>query len=188
MIEKSGSTEGPKRASSSTKLEMEAITGSLKLFEKLPLEGQQRAFSYLGNVLGLSGIATVGPLARGNSSGTGKIIERDRDQSRNINYGSLAELYSAARPETGSQKVLVGGYWSQVCQGLEEFTAQLVNDQLKEIGAKVGNVTMAFNTLKAANPSLVLQVRKSGKSKQSRKQYKLTTAGIRAVEEMISRE
>jgi hypothetical protein len=106
----------------------------------------------------------------------------------NISYASLAELYNAARPETGAQKVLVGGYWFQVCEGLQEFSAQLVNDQLKEIGAKVANVTVAFNTLKASNPSLVLQIRKSGKAQQARKQYKLTVAGIRAVEEMIQRE
>jgi hypothetical protein len=99
----------------------------------------------------------------------------------------LAELYSAARPETGAQKVLVGGYWLQVCSQQEEFTAQAVNDGLKETGARVANVTVAFNTLKAANPSLVLQIRKSGKAQQARKQYRLTVAGIRAVDEMISR-
>lgn len=108
-------------------------------------------------------------------------------RSPNIGYASLAELYSAARPETGAQKVLVGGYWLQVCSQQEEFTAQAVNDGLKETGARVANVTVAFNTLKAANPSLVLQIRKSGKAQQARKQYRLTVAGIRAVDEMISR-
>ena len=81
----------------------------------------------------------------------------------------------------------MGGYWFQVCGGLEEFAAQLVNDALKETGAKVANVTVAFDRLRAANPSLVLHVRKSGKAQQARKQYKLTVAGIGAVEEMISR-
>jgi hypothetical protein len=185
MVEKS---EAAKNGASGMKLEMEAITGSLKLFEKLPPEGQQRAFSYLGNVLGLSATMTVAPTARASRIDSGGFVERGPETGRNVTYGSLAELYSAAHPETGAQKVLAGGYWCQVCQGLEEFSAQLVNDQLKEIGAKVGNVTMAFNALKAANPSLVLQVRKSGKSKQSRKQYKLTIAGIRSVEDMISRE
>jgi hypothetical protein len=188
MVEKSEPVEAPKKSHSGMKMEMEAITGSLKLFEKLSLEGQQRAFSYLGNVLGLSGAMTVAPIAKSVSVGSGRLVEQRSEEKRNIEYGSLAELYSAARPETSAQKVLVGGFWCQVCQGLEEFSAQLVNDQLKEIGAKVGNVTMAFNTLKAANPSLVLQVRKSGKSKQSRKQYKLTIAGIRSVEDMIARE
>jgi hypothetical protein len=34
-------------------------------------------------------------------------------------------------------------------------------------------------------PRLVLQLKKSGKSQQARKRYKLTTAGITEVERMI---
>jgi hypothetical protein len=170
------------------KQEMETIAGSLKLFEKLAPEARQRAYTYLGNVLRLPTTIAAAPAAKDRGSGSNKSIEHPTASVGNISYASLAELYNAARPETGAQKVLVGGYWCQVCEGLQEFSAQLVNDQLKEIGAKVANVTVAFNTLKASNPGLVLQIRKSGKSQQARKQYKLTIAGIRAVEEMIQRE
>jgi hypothetical protein len=168
--------------------EMEAISGSLKLLGKLSLEGQHRAFSYIGNVLGLSSTGGYRPADRDGGIGSpAGDIRRDHGAD-NITYGSLAELDNAARPETAWQKVLVGGYWFQVCERLEEFGAQVVNDHLKEIGAKIANITVAFNTLKAANPSLVIQVRKSGKAQQARKQYKLTAAGIRAVEELIRRE
>jgi hypothetical protein len=170
------------------KLEMEAISASLQLFEKLSPEGQQRAFSYLGNVLGLSKMIPSAPAAKDGGNSLAKSVEPQKQQADNIHHGSLAELYHAAHPETGADKVLVGGYWCQVCEGKEEFSAQVVNDQLKEIGAKVANVTVAFNTLKAADPSLVLQVRKSGKTQQARKLYKLTVAGIQAVERMLGPE
>jgi hypothetical protein len=39
----------------------------------------------------------------------------------------------------------------------------------------------------ALRAALALQLKKSGKSKQSRKLYKLTVAGIKAVEAMIAR-
>lgn len=188
MTEKSALTEGPKQAPVDMKLEMEAISGSLKLLEKLPPEGQQRAYSYVGNVLGLSRMIPVGPSAKVGGSGSISSGKQKAVAESNIGYASLAELYNAALPETGSQKVLVGGYWFQVCERLEDFGAQVVNDSLKEIGEKVANVTVAFNTLKASKPSLVLQVRKAGKAQQARKQYRLTVAGIRAVEEMIGRE
>lgn len=188
MSEKSGPMEMPRQLQADMKLEMEAISGSLKLFEKLSPEGQQRAFSYLGNVLGLSKMTPAAPAAKNSGGGIAKLAEPQKQEAHNIRHGSLAELYHMARPETGADKVLVGGYWCQVCESNDEFSAQMVNDQLKEIGAKVANVTVAFNTLKAADPSLVLQVRKSGKTQQARKLYKLTIAGIQAVERMLGEE
>jgi hypothetical protein len=168
--------------------EMETISKSLTMFNKLPPDARERAYLYLGSVLGLA--KSVSPTPPRGSVGHAKSHSAPAPAvpSSNIRYGSLAELYNAARPETGAHKVLVGGYWLQVCNQQAEFTAQAVNDGLKDTGARVANVTVAFNTLKAANPSLVLQVRKSGKAQQARKQYRLTVAGIRAVEDMIKRE
>jgi hypothetical protein len=185
---KAALTETPRAASVDLKLEMEVISGSAKLFSKLAPERVEAAYAYFGSVLGVAKMSPVGPTAKLDGNSTSKSGQHKAAARSNAAYGSMADLYSAARPETGWQMVLVGAYWFQVCENSPEFTAQVVNDQLKDIGAKVANVTVAFNTLKAANPSLVLQVRKSGKSQQARKQYKLTVAGIRAVEEMISRE
>jgi hypothetical protein len=180
--------EMPKQVPVDMKKEMEAITGSLKLLDVLSPEGQHRAFSYIGNVLGLSAMIAVRSSDKASASRPTNIAPHGVPGAGNITYGSLSELYNAARPKTEWQKVIVGGYWFQVCNQQEEFGALAVNDGLKEIGAKVSNVTVAFNAAKEANPSLVLQVRKSGKAQQARKLYKLTVAGIRAVEEMISRE
>jgi hypothetical protein len=176
-----------KLASMDTELELDAISESLKLLKKLSPEGQERAYSYIGNVLGISRMLPVPAVGDEDRRGLSDPNQPKTAKNANIRFSSLAELYSAARPETGWEKVLVGGYWFQAFEGLEEFAALVVNDALKEIGAKVANVTVAFDRLKAANPSLVLQVRKSGKAQQARKQYKLTVAGMRVVEEMIGR-
>jgi hypothetical protein len=110
----------------------------------------------------------------------------ERTPESNVPYATFAELYDAAGPTTGGQMALVGGYWFQVCQRQEDFVAADVNNQLKDAGAKVANITVAFNGLIETTPRLALQVKKSGTSKQARKRYKLTTAGIREVERMIS--
>ena len=73
-------------------------------------------------------------------------------------------------------------------EGQVEFTAQLVNSKLKDLGYGVSNITDAFTTLMKRRPSLVMQTAKQGKSRQARKRYKLTRAGQDEVERMIRGE
>lgn len=60
-----------------------------------------------------------------------------------------------------------------------------MNTALNNLGHKLANVTVSLSVLIEAKPQLVLQLRKSGKSKQARKTYKLSVAGIDRVKEMI---
>lgn len=101
-------------------------------------------------------------------------------------YKEFADLFDAANPKTTAQRALVGGYWFQLVNGRPTFTGQEVNKELKHVGQEVGNITDAFTALIGEKPSLALQVRKGGRTKQARKQYKLTTEGIKRVRGMIS--
>jgi hypothetical protein len=103
-------------------------------------------------------------------------------------YATFAELYDAAGPQTNSERALVGGYWVQICGGADGFAGQTINTLLKDLGHGVQNITMAIDALKSSKPALALQTKKSGKTKQARKLYKLTAAGIREVERMIAGE
>lgn len=109
----------------------------------------------------------------------------EQEQEAAPKFGSLAELFDAAQPKTTADKALVAGYWLQVCQASESFDGFSVNKELKHLGEGLPNVTSAIDTLKAKKPALALQLKKSGKSQQARKVYKITVAGIRAVEAMI---
>lgn len=101
-------------------------------------------------------------------------------------FDSLAELHDAAQPSTNAEKALVAGYWLQVCEGGETFDSQSANTALKNLGDGLANITAAIDSLKNQKPALALQLRKSGRTQQARKTYKITTAGIKAVENMIS--
>jgi hypothetical protein len=101
-------------------------------------------------------------------------------------FESLGELDAAASPPTDADRALLGGYWFQFLQQKPDFTAYEVNVALNNLGHRLKNITSAFDTLKARKPSLVIQLKKSGTSKQSRKTYKLTVAGKQAVESMIA--
>lgn len=100
-------------------------------------------------------------------------------------FGVFADLYDATRPDTDAEKALIGGYWLQVCQKAESFPSRDVNELLKNQGHPIGNITRAFDALRESRPAYVSQLEKAGKTKQARKKLKLTTAGIRKVEEMM---
>lgn len=102
-------------------------------------------------------------------------------------FSSVADLYHAAAPTAEPDKALVVGYWVQVVQGEVEFDSQAVNKLLKDLGYGVGNITQALSSLMSRKPQLVIQTRKSGTSQQARKRYKLTGAGIQAVEKMLGK-
>ncbi len=100
-------------------------------------------------------------------------------------FASFAELHAAANPTTNGNKALVAGYWLQVCQDNDSFTSQSANKELTHLGHKIANITAALDPLRSAKPALVLQLKKSGTSRQARKTYKLSDAGVRRVQEMI---
>lgn len=102
-------------------------------------------------------------------------------------YGGLAEFYDAAAPETDADRALVAAYWYQVRENAADVDAQKVNTDLKQLGHGVGNITRAFEALKAQKPALIMQTRKEGSTKQARKKYKVTGEGKKAVERLIAR-
>lgn len=101
-------------------------------------------------------------------------------------FEDFASLVDAAKPETDSMRALVAGYWLQVCKGGPSFDAQTANTELKHLGHPSSNITMALGSLINQKPALALQLRKSGNSKQARKSYKVTEAGIRKVKAMLT--
>jgi len=103
-------------------------------------------------------------------------------------FTDLGELFAAVSPSSDADKVLAVGYWQQFIEGQTELSSYEVNSALKHLGHGVRNVTSAFDNLKARKPAPVIQLKKSGTSKQARKTYKLTLAGKQAVEAAMPRQ
>lgn len=103
-------------------------------------------------------------------------------------YQTFAELFDASGPTSESEKALVAAYWIQVCQGMASFPSQVLNDELKDLGHGIGNITEALSQLKKDRPALILQLKKSGTTKQARKTYKLTQEGMKRVQSMVRGE
>lgn len=125
-------------------------------------------------------------LSNAPSSAFNGIANSTEEVSAFRQFSDFPALFSAASPTTDPERALVTGYWFQVVKGQDELHGQQLNDELKNMGHRIGNVTDALSSLITRRPALVIQTRKSGTSRQARKKYRLTTEGIRAVEQMFA--
>ncbi|MFI9104305.1 hypothetical protein ACIGXA_27695 [Streptomyces fildesensis] len=101
-------------------------------------------------------------------------------------FEHFAELYNAANPKTDVDRALVAGYWIQAMQQRPSFQAAEVNKELKHLGYALKNVTDSMEGNQSKKPARVIQLRKSGSSRQARKTYKLTHEGLVYVQGMIA--
>jgi hypothetical protein len=123
------------------------------------------------------------PRLKGHGEGVGIATQAEDGDGAQIPF---VDLFDRANPVSDPDRALVGGFWFQETSGHPSFDAQKVNNALKDVGHGIGNITQAFNALQRRQPALVRQLAKSGKAKQARKTYKLTTAGVSAVGRMLS--
>ncbi len=101
-------------------------------------------------------------------------------------FSEIGDLVHAAAPTGGPQYALVVAYWMQQIEERDGWSGGELNTTLKNLGHGLPNVTKTLDSLRTRKPALVMQVAKSGRSRQARKTYKLTAAGVRAVREMLS--
>jgi len=160
------------------------LASMVKVFDALKNESQEaqkRIVAWVSDKLGIAGPPITVVAKAASNGGTDTIAQSAQE------FATFADLHNACSPQTNGEHANVAGYWLQVQMGQEVFSGQAANKELQNLGHALLNITDAFNQLKDKKPSLVIQVKKSGKSQQSRKQYKLTRAGIEAVRAMIQR-
>jgi len=158
--------------------EIEAMMKIAAALESLDDAARQRALQWaFSRYRGARQLEVVTPAA-------GRPHEPATDSLVGAAYETFADLFEAARPDTEREKALVAAYWVQSCQGNTSFVSQALNAELKDLGHGVGNITEALTQLKDERPALILQLKKSGTSKQARKTYKLTLEGMKRVQAM----
>lgn len=169
--------------------EFDAIQVAYAALAKLDPEAQARALSYVSARLGVAvtpkASTPIGPAS--GEDGTGGEGRAPAEAADPTHWTEFAELHNAADPSTTGEAALVAAYWLQVCGGAESFDSFSVNKEMKNLGQPLENVTYIMDTLKNQRPAPILQLRKSGKTRQARKTYKVTAAGIKLVEQMIAK-
>jgi hypothetical protein len=171
--------------------ELDAMQAVLKALEPLDPDGRQRVVTWAAGRFEL--------MLSAKKSG-GKAAEADEEDEEDeappaggkkptaASFATLGELFAAADPKTNGQKALVVGYWLQAQEGMTELDGMRINTELKHLGYEAPNITTAMDQLKGSKPALAIQLRKSGTSKQARKKYKVTEAGMKAVETVLRGE
>jgi hypothetical protein len=167
--------------------EVRAMQKLAEAVAELDAEATARVLRWAVDRYGISAskIAAKGRAGPAAGNGVAPDVDNEGGNGAAQQFSSLAELHAAADPQNEANHALVAGYWFQFAQGQPDFTAQAVNSELNHLGRRIGNITTAFDRLKAQKPSLVIQLKKSGTTKQARKTYKLTAAGKQAVELLI---
>jgi len=111
-----------------------------------------------------------------------KGVAAERGTAGQTAFHQLVEKWT---PETQAEWALLGAYFFQVVAGNDSVSALQVNKELKQHGQTLANITVSLEENINQNPALVRQIGKSGKAKQARKKYVLTTAGIKFVEDKL---
>lgn len=177
--------------SSNSATEISAIQAVHAALEPLDGEARTRVLAYIISLLGMDA-----KLASGRSaSPSATAASEDDDLPEEVvsaettkqlsTYSTFAELYAAANPKSNPERVLVVGYWLQVCRAGDSFTAASANKELKHLGHQITNITAAIDQMKKNKPMLILQLKKSGNSQQARKLYKVSHEGVSRVEKML---
>ena len=167
--------------------ELTAIQSVLKALTPLEPDSRQRVVDYVTARFKIStGRTDLPDSERGGAEESENAPEDVNKSASDVVFETFADLFDAARPTDHGQKALVAGYWVQVHDGIDNFTSFSINKHLNNLGYRIPNITRAIDRLRRKTPALVVQLRKSGKSKQARKAYKVTDAGIKVVAAMIN--
>lgn len=160
--------------------ELEAMETVHRVLSELDEAAQERVLRWASDRFGVAQSPTTPKGGPPGAFGGGQ------DEGRE--FRDVGELVHAAQPGSGPDYALAVAYWFQEVQERDGWTGADVNNTLKNLGHGLANVTQTLNSLKARKPALVMQVAKSGRSRQARKTYKLTTAGVRTVRDMLAGE
>jgi hypothetical protein len=110
---------------------------------------------------------------------------QSRADTAEPSFSAFVDLFDTASPAINVDRALVAGYWIQLCSKQASWTGRQANDLLKDLGHGIDNITHATTAAQRHKPALIRQISKAGKAQQARKTYKLTTAGVVRVREML---
>jgi hypothetical protein len=154
--------------------ELDALATLSQVLGELDPDARARVLRWAIDKYGLSG-----PSSRSRP-------QHDQSDATDLDgFNDLAALHTTARPANNVESALVAAYWLQQVRGASDFDAQTLNAELKHLGHGLTNVTRTLDSLRTRRPALVIQTRKTGSTRQARKRYRVTAAGVSRVRGMI---
>lgn len=100
--------------------------------------------------------------------------------------GGSGALLEQWRPDAMSERALLGAYVLSGGRADRTVASQAINAELKRHGLPVPNITRAIESNLRSKPPLMVQKKKLGTTRQARKQYAMTQAGVEYVEARLA--
>jgi hypothetical protein len=165
--------------------DLKALETILKTLEPLSEDERERVLRWASEKLGIS--QTVPGQTRGGPQKKAAAIDAAFEKHPG-GFQDVGEFLAAASPASDADRVLCVAAYLQDISGWADATlsGKQINDELKNLGHGVKNITDSINTLKARKPQHMIQTKKSGKSKQAWKEYRVTRAGVEHAYRLIS--
>jgi hypothetical protein len=162
--------------------ELAAMQKIADLLTDLDTEARQRVISWAADKFSLS-------LPRNQSFASPIIDLADKEPAGQKGaFKDFAEFFHALDPKDYGERALAAAFWLSLENDGEAFGAQAANNLLKNTGYQVANITDSLSQNIREKPALVIQIKKSGSSRQARKLYKITDAGRRKIKSLIGSE
>jgi hypothetical protein len=165
--------------------DLKALETILKTLEPLSEDERERVLRWASEKLG---IQQTGP-GRTVGGAPKKTAAIDAAFEKHPGgFQSVGEFLAAASPGSDADRVLCVAVYLQDFSESPDATlsGKQINDELKNLGHGVKNITDSINTLKARKPQHMIQTRKAGRAKQAWKEYRVTRAGVEYAYRLIS--
>jgi hypothetical protein len=159
--------------------DLKALEVILKTLEPLPAEERERVLRWACEKLAIQ--------IAGNAQRKIAAIDAAFEKHQG-GFENIGEFVAAASPDSDADRVLCAAVYLQDFSEDRDATlsGKQINDELKNLGHGVKNITDSINTLKLRKPQHMLQTKKAGKSKQAWKEYRVTRAGVEYAYRLIS--
>lgn len=171
--------------------EIEAMSAVSNALADLEDDQRDRVVRWAAERYGVTlsgGGSPRGAADRAGARGNGVVNDLTEDEiaAEAPAFEHFAELFAAAQPKTNEDKALIAAYWLQVIQGQDKWQSGGLTKELKNLGHAIPNITDALTSNINKKPQRVIQLQKSGSSRQARKTYKVTHEGLVYVQGMLS--
>lgn len=161
--------------------ELDAMSAVSSALTPLDPDAQGRVLQWAAARFGV----TLSGATRGVRKDAQNAAEGEDEAPADSQYSHFAELFAAAGPTTDAEKALVAAYWVQVVEGKDGWFSHGLNAELKNLGHAIDNITKALTSNIDQKPQRIIQLKKSGASRQAKKTYKVTGEGIKYVKSML---
>ncbi len=160
--------------------ELEVMSAVYQEFMRIDDEAKQRVLGWIAGKFSLGSPITA-------IKGTKTLADQGLGyETISIeSFSSVADAFNAASPEIDRDKALVVAAFLHKNSEKDEVTGYEINNELRQLGHGLNNITDAIDQMINKRPKLMMQVRKEGKTKQARKKYKVTAEGFKAVQQML---